>query len=302
MSVIGTTSETKPPSAVSIRALSMIEARRYLTSASLWIGMIVAVGFVALSNNDYSGQGYGEWIPLSVGPFAFGVYVAALRIGGRDRATDRPALAEESPLDASERAIARLIGLAVPVVMAVVGVIVLAIVANVDGGFWVGDPPRRTDSVTHTLLELFQPPLLVAIFGAAGVAIGRSVRHTTPALIIGAVVWFALFLVWWAWNGPGLHVFAPVQLQPMSIPLEGVTDPNSLPAGWIVDAPGEHNDLFRRQLVHGPTILGHHVYLLGVLGLWSGAAIRNSIGRRLMLGGLVVALAGAAFQLVVSPY
>lgn len=304
MSIVvdATGTKTAPPSAVSIRALSIIEAGRYVTSPSLWIGLILSVCFVVLPNNDYSGQAYGDWIPLSVGPFAFGVYLAALRIGGRDRRTDRPALAEESPLDASERTIARLMGLTVPILIALLGVIVLAIVAKVDGGFWIGDPPRRTDRATHTMLELLQPPLLVANLGAAGVAIGRSVRRITPAVIIGFAIWFTFVLLWWAWNIPGLHVLAPVQLQPLSIPLGGVTDPNALPTGWLVDIPNEHNALFRRQVVHAPTVLGHHLYLFGVLGLWSGAAIRHSFGRRLMVGGLIVAAAGVAFQLGVSPF
>ena len=103
MSAVANTTKSAAPSVLSIRALSIIEAGRYLRSFSIWI-----------------------------------------------------------------------------VVISVLGVIVLALLAKVRGGFWIGDPPRRTDSATHTLLELLQPPLLVAIVGAAGVAIGPNGSRPPP--------------------------------------------------------------------------------------------------------------------------
>ena len=153
----------------------------------------------------------------------------------------------------------------------------------------------------HSFLELLQPPLLIALCGAAGVAAGRAARTTAVPAIIGGAVCFVLFSFYWVFSAPPGYALAPMQMQPMAIGLAPGTDPAKLPANWLADAPGEFSSVWHRRLVHQPTVAGHNIYLLGLIAICCGLAMRGRIGRRAALGGLAVAAVGAAAQLLVSP-
>ena len=263
----------------SLRMLCRLEAKSYLTRASIWIGLGLTIVMATNSGNDWSGASYQWTVPLSIGPFLLGVFIAGVRTGARDRSSELPGLAEEAPLDAGERAIARLAGLVVPVALGALVVIGITVVSRIEGGFWIGEASRRTDTAQHSVPELFQPVLLVALAGATGVAAGRAVRRAAPVMIVGAVVWFVFFGMAWAWNANGLHAFAPLQTQPMDVDL-----------GTAVSLGA-----------HLPTVGWHNAYLIGLSLTACGLAVRGAIGRRGAMIGLTLALIGVVAQLVVSP-
>ena len=289
----------------SIRALVKIEAKRYLRRLTMWIGLAGTIAFMVRfgpnADDSWSGQTYVNTVPLSFLPLTIGVFIAALRIGGTDRAASPAGLAEGTPLSAEQRNLARLVGLVVPVALSILVVVGVAIVSRIEGGFWIGEWPRRTDSALHSFVELMQPPLIIAVAGAAGVALGRTFRRLAPFMVAGSVFWFLAFGFSWAWNNAGLHALAPVQIQPMPIDLSVTTDPNLLPAGWFVTNPNEY-DGWQRAWIHLPTVVGHNVYLLGLVFVWSGVAIRETRGSRVAFGGLGLAVAGVVAQLIVSPF
>jgi hypothetical protein len=288
----------------SVRTLCQLEAKRYLGRLSMWIGAGLTVLFTAtnLGAGDYSGDSYTIALPVGFMPMFLGVFIAAVRSGGRDQSVDRPALAEEAPLDRDDRVLARLAGLVVPLVLCALVVAFVAIASRIKGGFWIGDFPRGTESALHSLVEMLQPPLLVALFGAAGVAAGAATKRAAPVIVAGAVVWFMACTVYWAWQSNGLHLFALVQAQPMSIKLPAGTDPSALPTDWFASAPNEFQTEWKHEIIHVPTVLWHNVYLLGLTGLCCGLALRWSLRPSIVAIGLAAAVVGVVGQIVVSPF
>lgn len=291
----------------SVRSLCLIEAKRYCRRLSMWIGVALtilfsAINFRAEGAGGFSGDRYESAIPVGLVTMYLGVFIAGARTGGRDQSTDHPGLAEEAPLDRNDRALARLAGLAVPLALSAVVVAGIAIASRIEGGFWIGDFPRRTDTALHSFVELLQPVLVVALFGAAGVAAGSAAKRSAPVIVVGAVVWVVACMVYWGWQSNGVHLFALVQTQPMSLDLPAGTDPTALPADWYTSAPNEYESLWQRQLIHLPTVLWHNVYLLGLTALCCGLAIRRTLGTRITVIGLAVAAIGVAGQAVVSPF
>ena len=288
------------PSSEALRALSILEAKWYLRRASIWIGLAVTA-FFATQVEDWSGGSYAIKVPLCFGPLAFGTYIAAVKSGARDHNGPLAELAPASPIGAKGRAIARLAGLLVPVGLSVLVVAVIAIVSRIEGGFWIGDLVGHvTYTARHSWIELLEPPLIVAFTGAVGVAAGRAARRLIP-LLAGTFVWFFCYGVAWALNSPGLHVVAPMQYQPMRVPLSAGVNPLTAPASWLIDWANEY-DPTSRMLVHLPTVAGHDIYLVGLIVLWCGIAIRADTGRRLAIFGVIISVVGVALQLIVNPY
>ena len=282
----------------SLRQLAVIEARRSLRRASIWVGIVLTVIIVATSTNaDWPGGSYTEKLPQSFMPIILGTFIAAFRTGRRDGQHD---VSESASLGPDHRALARLGSLALPVLLTVIVVAGYAIASRIEGGFWMGDYPRRTDTALHSLAELAQPPLIVAFVGALGIAIGRMRPRAalTSALIAGALL-FTMFPGYWLWNIPPAHAITPVQTQPMFIELDAGTDVDQLPATWFVEQSDDGK--LTRQLVHQPTILGHDLYLLGLSALAAGLAVRGLRSRRLAVVGTGLATAGVVVQLLVSP-
>ncbi len=275
----GPLSSTAPTSARSaVIELARIESFRMLRRASIWIGFVLSVVLAvtyAREQQDWSSQKYESIVPLSVYPMTMGVFVAGVRSGNRDRSHRRPALAEEAPLDGDARAWARLASLWVPVAMVVSLMAVIGIASRIEGGYQLGDGPLRTDSAHHSVFELVQPALTVAVVGAAAVAIGRAVRRSGPAIVVGMVLLFFAGGVYWLWNDDAVYTTALVQVQPM--------------------------DFADREAVHTPTVALHDLYLLGVVALFCGLSLRARPRARLVAGGAAVAISAVAAQLVVSP-
>lgn len=272
-------SEHLPAGHVAIIGLARIESLTMLRRASIWIGLAFAAFLVLIQAPEadaWSGEKYGAMVPLSVFPLAMGVYVAGVRSGNRDRSHRRPPLAEEAPLDGDARAWARLASLLVPVAMAVLLMAVIGVASRIEGGFWVGDGRFQTDSAVHSVFELLQPALIVAVIGAAAVAIGGAVQRSGPAIVIGMVLLFFSGGVYWMWNGDPLYATALMQVQPFDIGI--------------------------RDVVHTPTVILHDLYLAGLVSVFVGLSLRRSPRRHFVAGGAAIAVIAVVAQLVVSPF
>jgi hypothetical protein len=179
--------------------------------------------------------------------------------------------------------------------------IAMAVVSRIEGGFWMGEGPTRSDSAVHSVLELLQPALLVALAGALGVVVGRATHHTILVIIVGVLVWMVLFPFYWVWNAPLLHVVTPIQSMPLWVELADVRSMSDLPADWYVEYPSEFEPHYRRALVHLPTVAFHHVYLVGLI-MVVAASVWRERRRTARRAGIVLAIAGVAAQLAVSPF
>ena len=274
---LGSTAPTPVHSAV--MELARIESFRMLRRVSIWIGFILSVVFAvvtARAQQDWSSEKYQSLVPLSVYPMTLGVFVAAVRSGNRDRSHRRPPLAEEAPLDGDARAWARLASLWVPVAMVVSLMAVIGVVSRIEGGVELGEGRSWTNSAVHSVFELAQPALSIAVLGTAAVAIGRGVRRSGPAIVVGMVLLFFTGGAYWLWNLEVVYTTALLQVQPLG----------------FADA----------EVVHTPTVVLHDLYLLGLVALFCGLSLRARPRARLVGGGSAVAVAAVVAQLVVAPF
>jgi hypothetical protein len=123
------------------------------------------------------------------------------------------------------------------------------------------------------VFELLQPSLVVAVVGAAAVAIGRWGVRAGPAMVIGVVVLFLTGGAYWMWNADYVDATALMQVHPLG-------------------------DL---DTVHTPTVILHDLYLLGLAGVFAGLSLRGELRRRLLSIGAIVTVVSIAAQLAVSP-
>ncbi len=271
-------SNAQAPRRRAVKELARIESFHMMRRSSIWIGFALSVAQTvayARVQQDWSSQKYQELVPLSVFPMTMGVFVAGVRSGNRDRSHRRPPLAEEGPLDGDARMWARLASLWVPVATVVSLMVVIGVASRVEGGLQTGEGRSFTNSAVHSVFELAQPALSVAVVGAAAVAIGRGVRRSGPAIVVGLMLLFFAGGVYWLWNDDAVYTTALMQVQPMEF------------AG--------------REEVHTPTVVFHDVYLLGIVVLFCGLSLRSRPRARLVAGGATVAIAAVIAQIVVSP-
>ncbi len=261
-----------------IRALARIESASMARRVSIWVGVAVTIAgvvFAARGQPDWSSK-FRDLVPLSIFPMTFATYIAAVRSGNRDRSHRRPPLAEAAPLDADGRTLARLASLVVPVGLIALVMVVFGLASRAEGGFRMGDGAYRTETALHSVLDLLQPPLVIAVIGAMGVAIGRAVRWSAPSLMIGLLLLFIALGPWWLWNDRYAYTTALMQVQPLEFP--------------------------DRYFVHAPTVALHDVYLVGLVALFSGLALRAHPRGRLVAAGVLTATVAVVAQLAVSPY
>jgi hypothetical protein len=244
--------DVPPVARAAMFELARIESLRMLTRAPILLGFALSILLAAVEANnrqEWSSQKYVALVPLSVLPLALGVFVAGVGSGNRDRSTRRPSLAEEAALGGDARAWARLASLVVPVTMAAIGMLAIGVASRLEGGFWVGDGAFRTETAVHSVFELMQPVLVVAVVGGAAVAVGRAVTWTGPAIVVGMVLLFLNISVYWLWNDDPVYAAALLQVQPF--------------------------DSGQSELVHTPTVVLHNLYLSGLLALCAGLALRR---------------------------
>jgi hypothetical protein len=257
-----------------ILALARVEARRHLRSPLLLVVLVFSAFHAwSMSEVDWSGGTYAN-LPLYFVPLAGGTFFLGLRSAGRDRRADLPPLGEDCALDERVRTAGRLLGLAILPAIAAAGVLVVAVASRIEGGYWIGDAPRRTDTALHTPFELLQPIALVAFAGAAGVYAGRRFRHRTPIAVLAGVMTLLLWGVWWAFQWPPMFVVSLVQTQPISRFAGPGSAASSFPDHWLVSYD-EYEHIWSHQYVDQPLIGGHVLYLTGLTVLCVGAALRG---------------------------
>jgi hypothetical protein len=258
----------------SVLALAGVEARRNLRSPLLLVVLAFsALSLLNMNGANWSGGSYAD-LPLYFVPLAGGTFFLGLRSAGRDHRVEVPPLGEDCALDETTRTAGRLLGLAVFPAIAAAGVLVVEVASRIEGGYWIGDAPWRTDTALHTPFEMLQPVALVALAGAAGVAAGRRFRHRTPIAVFGGVMTFLLWSAWWAFQWPPMFVISLVQTQPISRwagPASAGASP--FPDHWLVSYD-DYEHIWSRQYVDQALIGGHVLYLVGLTVLCVGAALR----------------------------
>jgi len=168
------------------------------------------------------------------------------------------------------------VSLVVPVGFTVLLMVVIAVASRVEGGLRFGDGIGQTESAVHSAFDLLQPPLVIAVIGVAGIVIGRAFRWSGPSIVIGLLVLFWGLGPWWLWNDRYVYTTALMQVQPLDFP--------------------------NRSIVYTPTVALRDLYLLGVVLVFAGLALRARPRGRLVGGGLAVVVLAVAAQLAVSPF
>ncbi|MGA9278037.1 hypothetical protein [Ilumatobacter sp.] len=261
-----------------IAHLARVESFTMLRRLSLWIGLALTLAslVVAMRGQPQSATKYRDLVPLSSFPMTFAMWIVGVRAGHRDRSSRRPSLADSAPLGGDERAMARLASLVVPICLVAFVMALFGIASRLEGGFRMGDGSARTEGAVHSIFDLLQPPLVVAVVGAAGVATGRAARWSSPPIVLGLLLLFIGLGPWWLWNERYVYATALMQVQPLEFP--------------------------ERQLVHAPTVALHDLYLLALVAVFSGLALRQHPRGRLVGGGALLAALAVVAQLVVAPF
>lgn len=282
-----------------VLALAALEARRLLTHPAIAAGLVLTALFARdiLTSAQWAGATYSS-LPVVIGPLLCAVSVAAALAMGRDRAV----LAEEAPVQAGERALARLLA-GVPLVVAVAVLVgVGAVVLRATGGLDLGEEPGRTLHAHYTLPELLQPVVLTAFAVAFGAAAVQIVRNRLAAIVAVFVVWFAVSPSYWLFNGPVLAPFSVIQTQPVTVVAGPASaDPLSFPGSWLLSAPGEFQDFWGRVVVSPSMAAWHDVYLAGLTLLAASVVLRGRNRRVAGVLGLVLVVVGVVAQKAVQP-
>jgi hypothetical protein len=287
-----------PPRTGVLLRLAWLESRRLMaTPWLLAVPVFTALLVRAIRQPDWSGAVYGS-AQMLAGPYLAAVSVLIALACLRDRSP----LVEDAPVTVRQRIVARMLA-GVPFVVVMAAVVAPAAVwLRSVGGLDLGDEPGRTLHAHFTLPELLQPVVLTALVVTLGAAVARLVRNRLGAATVLFVLWFVSSLMYWAVNGPAARFFALVQSQPVVVRVGPVdADPASFPASWLLAAPGQYQDYWGRVVVSPSLAAWHDVYLLGLTALFAGFAVRGRSGRLLMVGGLLVAVAGVVLQKAVHP-
>jgi hypothetical protein len=170
------------------------------------------------------------------------------------------------------------------------------------GGLSLGVEPGRTENAHHTFPELLQLVLLAGFAVALGAAIVHVLRRRLAAAIVVVLGWFLVGGTYWMFNGPVLRAFTPLQVQPVTVEVgPWDADPSTFPSSWLLTAPNEYQDFWAREVVSPAMAAWHDLYLVGLVLLATAVAVPGRPRRPLLAGGLVLAVAGVALQMVVAP-
>ena len=166
----------------------------------------------------------------------------------------------------------------------------------------MGDRPGRTDHAFHSLPEVLQPVLVVAVGAAAGVALGRATRHRTLASLVGGLGLAVMGSVAWAFQARPVAYMTLLQVQPFSQRIDPLGfNPQRIPDGWLVTAPDAFEPHWRHVIIDQAVAAWHDAYLVGLILLATGLAVRGRRGRAVAVAGLVLAVAAALVQALVAP-
>lgn len=281
-----------------VRALVRIEAARMLRHPAPWVGLLLSVWFGAGVFDESWASAHYTGLVSAFTPLLLGVSVASASAFGRERTP----VADEAPMGAELRSVARLVGGLSLVGLVALVVAVGAVVLRVRGGLALGDEPGRTAHAYYSLPELLQPVLLAAFAVALGAAAVHLLRHWVVASIVLFVYWFLVGATYWVFNGEVLLWLTPMQVQPVSVDVGPVsTDPTTFPASWLLSAPGEFQDHWVR-LVVSPALAGwHDVYLVALTALVVAVAVPGRLRRPLVAAGVLLAVLAVLLQRAVTP-
>ena len=280
-------------------ALALIEARRMLRHPAPWLGLALSVWFgwdVYAHETTWAAEHY-EGLATAVAPLLLGVSLASVSSFAREGTP----VAEDAPLDAGQRALARLLGGLALVAVVALFVLGAAVWLRVVGGLELGQEPGRTEHAYYTVPELLEPVLLAAFAVALGAAVVHVVRHRLVAGILLAVYWFLLGTYWLFSVGP-LPWLTPLQIQPSNVEVgPASTDPTTFPSDWLLSVPGEFQGEWVR-LVVSPALAGwHDVYVVALTMLAVAVAVPGRWRRPLAVAGLLLAVGAVVMQAVVAP-
>ena len=293
--------DTRPASSRAVVvALGRAEARRLLRSPLLWLGVALCLLFAVSmwqSPEEWSGARYQTW-PLVLAPLV--VVISMLVAGSFQR--ERLGVSADAPVGESLRTAGRLLG-----AMALVGLVAVltaagALWVRAHGGLDLGDEPGRTLHAQFTLGEVLQPVALAFLGVAVGAAAGRRLRNRATAALLLFVCWFPFVMVSWGFQHRRVTPFSIVQVQPISVPIGPIAaNPLDFPSRWLLSQPGEYQDHWARQFVSGHLAAGHDLWLLGLACLFLAVAVPRGRRTALLAAGLLLAVAGVAWQYAVIP-
>jgi hypothetical protein len=277
-------------------ALARIEAGRMLRHPAPWLGIALTCWFAYGSFQDVSwSSAEYHGLTASIGPMLLGVSLAVVSSFGRELTP----VADEAPMDAATRSLARLTGGLI--LVALVGVVIAAaeLWLRWRDGIPLGDEPGRTLHAQPTLPELMQPVLLAGFAVALGAAVVHLVRNRLTASVVLFVLWYIFAISYWVFMVGALYWMSVLQVQPLVV-VEIGTDPSSVPAESLLEAPADAGE-WRRIIVSPALAAWHDVYLVGLTMLAVAVAIPGRWRRTLALTGALVAVIAVPMQGAVAP-
>lgn len=281
-------------------ALARLELRR--VARSPWAPVGLALSWWMLwslrpTEGEWPGATYQQMATTSL-PLLFAISVTAAVSFHRARTE----VAAAVPVREGRRSLARLVGLAPLVPLAVVFAGAMAWRQRDLGGLWLGVEPGRTTEALYTAGELAQHVALAVVAVGLGAALGRRTSRLAATIPLIFVIWFVVF-VYWLFAHRAVTPFSVLQVQPIQVPVGPETaDPLSFPSHWLLEGPGEYSDFWSRAFVSEALAWWHDVWLVGLAALLLAAAFpRGVVRRRLLVLGSALAVLGAAAQVMVIP-
>ena len=106
----------------------------------------------------------------------------------------------------------------------------------------------------------------------------------------------------WAFQARPVAYVTLLQVQPFSQRIDPLGfNPQRIPAGWLVTAPDAFESRWRHVIIDQTVAAWHDAYLVGLILLATGLAVRGRRGRVVAVAGLALAIAAAVAQAFVAP-
>ena len=241
-----------------VRSLARVEARRLLLHPLVLVGLAMTA-LLTWQVRDEDSLGYVLLMGAGVLPLAIGVLLASNAAALRPRRDDAEELYATLPAPASARTLALLAAVGV----AAVGSAAVALAQATVLGAWGGlDVTYAGQIETPRLVHLVEGPLLVAFFGALGVALARLVPLLITATLGVLVLLASISIVGWGPETGWRWLFPPVN---------GAVAPGGV-EGWPCDR-ADPSWCPARVTFDDGNMLWHALYLVALTGLAGGIAL-----------------------------
>jgi hypothetical protein len=262
-----------------VRSLAWGETRRLLVHPLVLVGLALSALLVQQTRGEDS-SAYLLLMGAGVGPLSLGVMLAANAAALRVRRDDAGELFGALPASAAARTSALLVAVAGAAVATGAVVLVEATVV----GAWSGlDVTYAGQVEIPSAINLVQAPLLVALFGAFGVALARVLPTLAAGPLMSvAVIVAGVTLVAWGSQHPLRWLFPSVSS--VETPGDGVA--------WPCDA-GDRSWCPTSVAFDDGTMAVHALYLIALTALAASVALLAD-GRTARRACAVVACGSAA--------